>query len=120
MLKICCPCWIATTRRLLKLRAVAAAIDLVDDRRVEVAAAQEIGMQRVHRAALDRAAGRHERLAEHLSTEYLRAADVAALAAEQVHLETLELEQADQVGELLVHLRGPRRMLTRKRRAASA
>jgi len=56
MLKICCPCWIATTRRLLKLAPSAAAIDLVDDRCVEVAAAQEIGVQRVHRAALDRAA----------------------------------------------------------------
>jgi hypothetical protein len=69
---------------------------------------------------LDRAARRHESLAEHLSTEHLRAADIATLAAEQVHLETLELEQADQVREQLVHCRGPHCLLIRKRRAVSA
>ena len=93
MWKICWPCWIATTRRLVKLRAVAAAVHLVDDRRIEVAAAQEIRVQRVHGAALDGAAGGRERLPEHLAAEDLRAADVAALAAEQVHLEPLEVEQ---------------------------
>ena len=84
-------------------RAVATAIHFVDDRRVEVAAAQEIGVQRVHQPPLDRSARRLQRLAEHLSAEHLRAADVATLAAEQVLLEPLELEQADQVGEQLVH-----------------
>ena len=103
MWKICWPCWIATTRRLEKAAAVAAAVHLVDDRRVEVAAAQEIRVQRMHGAALDGAARGHERLPEHLSAEHLRTADVAALAAEQVHLEPLELEHFQQVGEDGVH-----------------
>ena len=98
--------------------AVAAAIHLVDDRRVEIAAAQEVRVQRVHEAPLDRAAGRHQRLAEHLSAEHLRAADVAALAAEQVLLEPLEVEQPDQVREQACSCAaGP---LSRSRRAASA
>jgi hypothetical protein len=46
---------------------------------------------------------RHQRLAEHLSAEHLRAACVAALAAKQVHLEAFELELLLKVGEALVH-----------------
>ena len=34
-----------------------------------------------------------ERLAQHLAAEHLRAADVPALAAEQIDLQLLELEQ---------------------------
>ena len=97
-------------------RAVAAAVHLVDDRRVEVAAPQEIRVQRMHRAlGLDRAARGHQRLPEHLPAEHLRTADVAALAAEQVDLEPLEIEQLQQVGEHLAHA-----ALTRSRRVASA
>ena len=40
---------------------------------------------------------------EHLPAENLRAAGVAALAAEQVDLEPFELELLLQVGEALVH-----------------
>jgi hypothetical protein len=35
---------------------------------------------------------RHQRLAQHLAAEHLRAARVAAFAAKQVQLESLELE----------------------------
>ena len=84
--------------------AVAAAIDEVDDRRIEVAALQEVGVQRVrHLRASPRCVGRAQRLAEHLAAEHLRGADVAARAAEQVILEPLELEQPEQLGEPRVH-----------------
>ena len=53
-LKIARPCWIATTRRVLKLRAVAEAVDVVDDRHRRVAGAQEVGVQRVHESRSSR------------------------------------------------------------------
>ena len=85
-------------------RTVAAAIHLVDDRRVEVATPQEIRVQRMHRAiGLDRAARGHQRLPEHLPAEHLRAADVAADTPEQVDLQPLEVEQLEQVGEHRAH-----------------
>ena len=60
--------------------AVAAAIDVVDDGRVEVAAPQKVRVQRMHHAALgDRARCRPQGLAQHLAAEDLRAADIAAL-----------------------------------------
>jgi hypothetical protein len=71
---------------------VQAALHLIDDRRRKIAAAQEVGVQRMAGAAFDRPVGRNQALAEHLTAEYLRAADVAAGAAEQVDLELLELE----------------------------
>ena len=84
--------------------AVAAAVDLVDDRQVEVAAAQEVRVQRMHLAPLDDGRiGGGERLPEHLPAEHLRAADVAARTAEQVHLEPLELELPQQVGQAADH-----------------
>ena len=46
---------------------------------------------------------RLERLSQHLAAEYLRAARVAALAAKQVHLETLEIELLLKIGQALVH-----------------
>src|SRR6202034_4851435 len=82
---------------------VEAAIDLVHDRRVAVAAPQEISMQRVHHAPIDRGGGRAQRLAEHLAAKHLGRPAVAALAAEQIHLQLLELEQLQEIGETLVH-----------------
>ncbi len=73
---------------------VQASVDLIDDRRVEIAAAEEVCVQGMHDTTFHRGAGGAERLAEHLPAENLRAADVTALAAKQVHLELLELEQA--------------------------
>ena len=70
---------------------VAAAIHLEYDRGIDVAAAQEIGVQRMHQAAVHRPRRRHQRLTENLPAEYLRRADVAALAAEQIVFEALGL-----------------------------
>ena len=82
--------------------AVAAAIDAVDDGLGEVAAPQEVRVHRMHDAAVvDRGMRGHQCLAQHLPAEHLRAARVAALAAKQVDLETLELELLLEVGELL-------------------
>ena len=82
--------------------AVEAAVDLVDDRRVVVTAAQEVGVHRVHDAFLDRCGCSGERLTQDLTAEDLRAADVAARTPEQVELEPLELEQLQQVREALI------------------
>jgi hypothetical protein len=51
----------------------------------------------MHAPPLDRAGRSHQPLAQHLATEHLRRADVPALAAEEVLLEALEVEQRDQV-----------------------
>ena len=83
--------------------AVEAAIHLIDDGGVAIAAPQEIRVQRVHHARFDGGGRGAQGLPEHLSAEYLRSADVAALTAEQIHLELLELEQRQQVPEPLVH-----------------
>jgi len=83
--------------------AVARAVDLVDDRGIDVAAAQEVGVQGMRVAPFDRRARRHQRLPEHLAAEHLGAADVAALAAKQVELETLERHHLDQILEKPVH-----------------
>ena len=56
-----------------------------------------------HAPVLDGRARRLEGLAEHLATENLRAAGVAALATEQVDLEPFELELLLQVGEAPIH-----------------
>ena len=75
-------------------------------------------MQGMHVATIDGGARRHERLPEHLAAEHLRAADVAALAAEQVELDALELEQPQQVGEQRLFIVG--RAFNPRHRAASA
>src|SRR5690606_8281267 len=89
---------------------VANGIDVVDDRRVHVAGPKKIGVQRVHGTPFDGAAHRAQRLPEHLPAEDAIAADIAALAAKQVLLESLELEQTKQVGKHGMHgvLKPPR------------
>ncbi len=57
----------------------------------------------MHVPPFDRVLGRGQRLAEHLPAEHLRAADVAALAAEEIAFEALELQQPQQVGEFGAH-----------------
>ncbi len=54
-------------------------------------------------AVLYGAVGGTQRLAQHLAAEHLRAADVAAHAAEQVDLEPFEFQQAQQLGETGMH-----------------
>ena len=46
---------------------------------------------------VDRAAGRHQRLADHLAAEHALPADLRRAAAEQVDLELLEVEDVQQV-----------------------
>ncbi len=99
-LKICSPCWIAIDAPCRKTLAVARALDVVDDRRLDIAGAQEVRVQRMHAAlGLDRLLRRGQRLAEHLAAEHVARADVAALAAEQVVFETLKAEQFDQLAD---------------------
>ena len=83
--------------------AVAAALHLVDDRRVEVAAAQEVGVQGMHETALDGARCRHQGMPEHLPAEHLGRAEVAADAAKEVELDSLQVQQLQQFGEAMIH-----------------
>ena len=53
---------------------------------------------------LDRVLRRRQGLTEYLATEYLRTADVPAVASKNILLDTLECEQRDQVFEDRVHL----------------
>ena len=84
--------------------AVTAAIDLIDDRSIEVTAAQKISVQRVDFEIVDSLICGHERLTEHLAAVDLRTADVTALAAKQIDLEALELELFQQIGDTNVHV----------------
>ena len=83
--------------------AVARELDLVDDRRIDVARHEEVRVQRVHVAILDGVARGRQRLAEHLAAEHARAAQVAALAAKDPILDALELEQLEEIGEDRAH-----------------
>ena len=82
---------------------VAAAIHLVDDRRLEIPPAQKIGVQGMHHAAGHGARGGVEGLTEHLAAEHLGTADVAAFAAKQIDLKRLQLKQRQQFSDSLVH-----------------
>ena len=75
---------------------VADAVDLVEDRHGRVARPQEVRVERVHVAVLDGAARRHERLPGHLPAEDALALLVRLGAAEDVDLDRLEVEQADE------------------------
>ena len=80
--------------------AVTDAVDLVDDRHFGVAGEQEIRVQRMRRPAghvVDGAAGRDQRLANHLAAEHPLPADLGRAAAKQVHLERLEIEDGEKV-----------------------
>ncbi|MNC87331.1 hypothetical protein D3C83_30490 [compost metagenome] len=83
--------------------AVARAIDDVDDVGLDIARPQKIRVQRVHLAALDGRARGTQRLTEHLAAVDARTADVATLAAKDVVLDALELEQMQQVGKYRLH-----------------
>ena len=82
--------------------AVADAIDLIDDRHLGIAAEQEISVQRMrrpHRHILDRAAGGYQRLADHLPAKHALPARLRRTAAEEIHLESLEVENGENVLE---------------------
>ena len=76
---------------------VAHPVDVVDDRDVGVAGADEVGVQRVHGPVrLDRAAGGDQRLPGHLAAEHPLPGRLRADSAEDVLLDLLEVEQPDQ------------------------
>src|SRR5690606_37346640 len=77
--------------------AVARAVDLVDDGGRDVAAAQEVRVQRMRHASVHRVVRRRQGLAENLPAENLRAADVPALAAKNVVLYALEAQQPQEI-----------------------
>ena len=76
--------------------AVAHAVDRVFDGRV-LAGQQEIGVHRVRRpVGVDGAAGRHQRLAQHLAAEHGGRADVLALGQEAVIAQRFKAHQFDE------------------------
>ena len=79
--------------------AVAGAVDLVDHRDRGVAGMDEVGVQRVAGHALDRLVGRAQRLGDHVAAvdAHVVLVRLGHPAAEQVHLQTLDVEQVDQL-----------------------
>ena len=81
-----------------KALAVADAVDLVDDRNARIAGPEEIGVQRMRLAIrLDGAGRGDQRLAEHLAAENALPTIFRAATAEEVVLERLQVEDAEQV-----------------------
>src|SRR5262249_4880179 len=83
--------------------AVADAVDLVDDRDLRIARAEEVRVQRVDGPVLHRAAGRDERLARHLAAEDADAHVLRAPAAKEIHLELFQVEDREQLVEHALH-----------------
>src|SRR5262249_53571809 len=84
-------------------RAVADPVDVVQDRHLGIARPQEVGVERVRDPPLDRAPCRHPRLPDHLPAEPPLPALPRAPSAEEVHLDLLQIEQADQVLKYALH-----------------
>ena len=97
MEKIACPCWMRDHPARREAPPVADAVDLVDDRDLRVAGQHEIAVQRMRLAALHGAAGGDQRLADHLAAEHPLPAHLRALAAKQIDLERLEIEDGEKV-----------------------
>ena len=84
--------------------AVPDPVDLVDDRDRGITRAQEVGVQRVHvPVGRHRTAGRDQRLAGDLAAEDPLHRLVRAEAAEDVHLELLEIEDREQRAQFFSH-----------------
>ena len=84
---------------------VADAVDLVEDRDLRVTGAKEVRVQRVHPAVLDGATRGDERLGGDLAAEDPLALLVGLGAAEDVDLDLLEVEEADELVEVVGHRR---------------
>ena len=93
--------------------AVADPVDLVEDGDGRVAGPQEVRVQRVDPAVLDRAPGRHQRLPGHLAAEHPLALLVGLDAPEDVDLNGFEVEQVDEEVQGRAH-----RAHVRRRRSA--
>jgi len=82
-----------------KTAAITGAIDVINNRRLDIARAQEIGVQRVHGAVgFDCLLGSGKRLPEHLAAKYIAGADVATGASKQVVFQSLKRQQIQQFG----------------------
>src|SRR5438445_16206 len=90
---------------------VADAVDLEEDKHPRVAGAEEVRVQRVHAPPLHSAPRRHQRLPGDLPAEHLLPLLVQTTAAEDVLLDLLQVEEAEQVVEGCGHAgrRLPRR-----------
>jgi hypothetical protein len=75
--------------------AVADAVDLVDDRHLRIAADQEVRMHRMRRTAFDGAAGRDQRLPDHLAAEHALPAILRRAPAKEIHFELLDVEHIE-------------------------
>src|SRR5262245_22175338 len=78
---------------------IADALDLIDDRHLGIAAENEISVQRMRRPLcdfFDGAAGRHQRLTDHLPAIDALPARLRRTAAKQVYLQRLEIENVQQ------------------------
>jgi len=73
--------------------SVADSVDLVEDRDARVAGAQEVRVQRVNSAVLDRPAGRHQRLGRDLAAEGALAFLGGVLSSEGVELDRLDVKE---------------------------
>ena len=74
-----------------KTAASPGTIHFVDYWRVHVATAQEIGVQRMCDAIINRVLCRGQGMTDDLAAEYLRAADITAIAAKYIVLDALQL-----------------------------
>ncbi len=83
--------------------AIARTVNLVDYGRPDVSPAQKIGVQRVSNAVIHGMLRSRQRLTHHLTAENLWAADITAVAAENIVLDALELQQRNQVFEGRIH-----------------
>ena len=78
--------------------AVAEALDVVDDRHLGIAGQQKIRVHGMRRTAgVDRAHRGNQRLADHLAAIDPLPAGLRRAAAEQVHLERLEVENVEEI-----------------------
>lgn len=86
-------------------RAVAQAIDLVDDRAAHVAGPHEVAVHGVDGPiGADRLRGRREGLAEDLAAEDGAPAEILATPAKQIAVERFEAEQIDERCEDWLHV----------------
>ena len=78
--------------------AVTQTLDVIDDRNFRIARQQEVGVHRMRRpAGLDGAYRGDQRLADDLAAEHALPAALWRVAAEQIDVQFLEIEDGQQV-----------------------
>src|SRR5262249_7926125 len=76
-------------------RSVSTSVDLVENRNFGIATAQEISVERVALPSLDRPAGSNKCLTQNLASEHALHPVCRALAAEDIDLYLLEIEEIE-------------------------